>query len=98
MDNFDLKKYLAENRLPAQSPQISESIMDKIKSLFQRTPAEVKLLNSLDLFDDGLLYFGDEKFNNVIEKAKKFGMNLSDKEASNIIQKKLAMEIEKLQK
>jgi hypothetical protein len=72
--------------------------MDKIKSLFQRTPAEVKLLNSLDLFDDGLLYFGDEKFNNVIEKAKKFGMNLSDKEASNIIQKKLAMEIEKLQK
>jgi hypothetical protein len=98
MDNFDLKKYLAENRFPSQSPQISESIMDKIKSLFQRTPAEVKLLNSLDLFDDSLLYFGDEKFNNVIEKAKKFGMNLSDEEASNIIQKKLAMEIEKLQK
>ena len=30
---------------------LEESLMDKIKSLFVRTPLEVKLLNKLDTFD-----------------------------------------------
>jgi hypothetical protein len=39
MDNFDLKKYLVENKVTNNS-KISESIISKIASLFQRTPSE----------------------------------------------------------
>jgi hypothetical protein len=42
MDNFDLKKYLVENKVTNNS-KISESIIS-IASLFQRTPSETKLL------------------------------------------------------
>ena len=73
-------------------------IFDKIKSLFTRTPAETRLINSLNLFDDNLIFPGEEKFNTVIEKAKKFGMDIDRNTASEIIKKKLAMEIEKLDK
>ena len=76
---------------------ISESILSKISSLFQRTPNEIKLLNSLDLFNDGLLEPGAEKLDNVVAKAKEFGMDINDEQAYNIIQKKLAIEIEKLE-
>jgi hypothetical protein len=76
---------------------ISESIMSKIVSLFQRTPVETKLLNSLDLFDDDLLEPGEEKFNTVIAKAKEFGMDIDKEQAYDIIQKKLAKEIEDLE-
>jgi hypothetical protein len=93
-DNFDTSKWLVENKI---TKNISESIIDKIKSLFQHTPVESKLLNSLDLFNDNLLSPGEEKFNTVIEKAKKFGMNIDKEQASNIIQKKLAMKIEDLE-
>ena len=95
MDNFNLRKYLAENKVTNNS-KISESIISKISSLFQRTPSETKLLNSLDLFDDNLLEIGERKLNIVIERAKEFGMDINDEQAYNIIQKKLAMEIENL--
>ena len=72
-----------------------ESIVDKIKHLFQRTPAEVKLLNKLDVFD--LLTPGNEKFNIVIKAAKQLGMNIDKAKASKLIQKKLSMEIEDLE-
>lgn len=73
---------------------LEESLMDKIKSLFTRTPLEVKLLNKLDTFD--LLAPGDEKFNIVIKAAKQLGMDIDKNKAFEIIQKKLAMEIESL--
>ena len=73
---------------------LEESLMDKIKSLFVRTPLEVKLLNKLDTFD--LICPGDEKFNIVIKAAKQMGMDIDKTKASEIIQKKLAMEIESL--
>ena len=73
-----------------------ESFMDKIKSLFMRTPAETKLLNSLDIFSDDLLSPGEEKYDIVINKAKEFGMDIDDAQALVLLQKKLAMEIEKL--
>lgn len=73
-----------------------ESIIDKIKHLFQRTPVEVKLLNKLDVYD--LLNPGDEKFNIVIKAAKQLGMNIDKAKASELIQKKLSMEIEDLEK
>ena len=96
-DSFKDESYDDEDEeLDENQKNISESIIDKIKSLFQRTPVEIKLLNSLDLFDDNLLSPGEEKFNAVIEKAKKFDMNINKEQASNIIQKKLAMEIEDL--
>jgi hypothetical protein len=95
MDNFDLKKYLVENKVTNNS-KISESIISKLASLFQRTPSETKLLNSLDLFDDNLLEIGERKLNIVIERAKEFGMDINDEQAYNIIQKKLAMELENL--
>lgn len=74
------------------------SIFDKIKSLFTRTPAEIKLIKSLDLFDDNLLSPGVEKFITVIKRAKQFGMDIDKDKAFEIIQKKLAMEIEELDK
>ena len=89
-DNFDAGKWLVENKV---SKNINESFMDKLTSLFKRTPAETKLLNSLDLFDDDLLSPGEEKLNTVIERAKKFGMDIDTKQAYTIIQKKLAMMI-----
>jgi hypothetical protein len=89
-DNFDASKWLIENKI---SKNINESLMDKLTSLFKRTPAETKLLNSLDLFDDDLIFPGEEKFNTVIERAKKFGMDINKEQASTIIQKKLAMMI-----
>ena len=73
---------------------MKESLMDKIKSLFVRTPLEVKLLNKLDVFE--LLAPGDEKFNIVIKTAKQLGMDIDKTKALEIIQKKLAMEIESL--
>ena len=73
------------------------SIIDKIKSLFTRTPAETRLIKSLDLFDDNLIFPGEEKFNTVIEKAKKLGMDIDRNQASEIIKKKLAMAIEDLE-
>jgi hypothetical protein len=76
---------------------ISESIISKIASLFQRTPDEIKLLNSLDLFDDDLLGSGEEKYNTVIAKAKEFGMDIDKNQAHDIISKKLAKEIEDLE-
>jgi hypothetical protein len=76
---------------------ISESIISKIASLFQRTPDETKLLNSLDLFDDNLLEPGSEKLDTVIAKAKEFGMDINDEQAYDILQKKLAMAIEDLE-
>jgi hypothetical protein len=76
---------------------ISESIMSKIASLFQRTPSETKLLNSLDLFDDDLLEPGDGKLDTVIARAKEFGMDIDKKQAYDIISKKLAKEIEDLE-
>jgi hypothetical protein len=76
---------------------ISESIMSKIASLFQRTPSETKLLNSLDLFDDDLLEPGEGKLDTVIARAKEFGMDIDKKQAHDIISKKLAKEIEDLE-
>ena len=73
---------------------LEESLMDKVKSLFTRTPLEVKLLNKLDLFD--LIAPGDEKFNIVIKAAKQLGMDIDKNKAFEIIQKKLAMEIDSL--
>ena len=73
---------------------MKESLMDKIKSLFVSTPLEVKLLNKLDVFE--LLAPGDEKFNIVIKTAKQLGMDIDKTKALEIIQKKLAMEIESL--
>jgi hypothetical protein len=73
---------------------LEESLMDKVKSLFTRTPLEVKLLNKLDLFD--LITPGDEKFNIVIKAAKQLGMDIDKNKAFEIIQKKLAMEIDRL--
>ena len=75
---------------------MKESFMDKIKSLFMRTPAETKLLNSLDIFSDDLLSPGEKKYDIVINKAKEFGMDIDDSQALVLLQKKLAMEIEKL--
>ena len=75
---------------------MKESFMDKIKSLFMRTPAETKLLNSLDIFSDDLLSPGEKKYDIVINKAKEFGMDIDDAQALVLLQKKLAMEIEKL--
>jgi hypothetical protein len=75
---------------------MEESFMDKIKSLFMRTPVETKLLNSLDLFSDDLLSPGEEKYNIVINKAKEFGMDIDRAQAFILLQKKLAMEIENL--
>jgi hypothetical protein len=75
---------------------IEESFMDKIKSLFMRTPVETKLLNSLDLFSNDLLSPGEEKYNIVINKAKEFGMDIDRAQAFILLQKKLAMEIENL--
>jgi len=72
-----------------------EATFDKIKRLFQRTPIEVKLLNSLDVYE--LLNPGDEKFNIVIQAAKQLGMNIDKTKASELIQKKLSMEIEDLE-
>lgn len=75
---------------------IEESIVDKIKSLFQRTPAETKLLKSLDIFTDELLSPGEGKFDKVIAKAKEFGMDIDRDQAFKLLQKRLAMEIEEL--
>ena len=75
-----------------------QSIIDKIKSLFTRTPAETRLIKSLDLFDDNLIFPGEEKFNTVIARAKKFGMDIDRSQASDIIKKKLAMVIGELDK
>lgn len=75
---------------------LQESIVNKIKSLFQRTPTETKLLNSLNIFDDDLLAPGEKKYDIVIKKAKEFGMELSHDQAFEILQKRLAMEIENL--
>jgi len=75
---------------------MEESFMDKIKSFFMRTPAETKLLNSLDIFSDDLLSPGQKKYDIVINKAKEFGMDIDDAQALVLLQKKLAMEIEKL--
>lgn len=76
--------------------QVNESIIDKIKSLFQRTPIETKLLNSLDIFTDDLLAPGEKKYDIVIKKAKSFGMDINREQALEILQKRLAMEIENL--
>ena len=72
------------------------SIIDKIKSLFTRTPAETKLLKSLDIFTDELLSPGQGKYDFVIKRAKEFGMDIDQDQAFKILQKKLAMEIEEL--
>ena len=103
MDNFDLKKYLVENKVTTQSSlnedeNISEVIIDKIKSLTQRTPDETGLINSLDMFSDQLLFPGKEKYDTVIKKAKKFGMNIDKEQASNIIQKVIDKKLEDLEK
>jgi ribosomal 50S subunit-associated protein YjgA (DUF615 family) len=103
MKQFNLNNYLNDNPLLKESTSeyknstMEESIVDKIKSLFQRTPNDVKLMKSLDLFNDGLLDIGEEKYNTVIEKAKKLGMNISREEAVQIIQKMLANEIQSLE-
>lgn len=83
-----------------QSGSVNESIVDKIKSLFKKTPAETKLLNSLDLFSNeaDLLGPGPEKIEYVINKAKQFGLELDDTQALEILQKKLATYIEELEK
>jgi hypothetical protein len=39
------------------------------------------------MFSDQLLFPGKEKYDTVIKKAKKFGMNIDKEQASNIIQK-----------
>ena len=91
MKASELKQIIREE---VKQVVLEESLMDKIKSLFVRTPLEVKLLNKLDTFD--LIGPGDEKFNIVIKAAKQMGMDIDKTKASEIIQKKLAMEIESL--
>ena len=91
MKASELKQIIREE---VKQVVLEESLMDKIKSLFVRTPLEVKLLNKLDTFD--LIAPGDEKFNIVIKAAKQMGMDIDKTKASEIIQKKLAMEIESL--
>ena len=76
---------------------VNESFADTIKNLFKRTPAETKLLKSLDIFSDGLLSPGEGKFDAVIAKAKEFGMDIDRDQAFKILQKKLAIEIEDLE-
>ena len=91
MKASELKQIIREE---VKQVVLEESLIDKIKSLFVRTPLEVKLLNKLDTFD--LIAPGDEKFNIVIKAAKQMGMDIDKTKASEIIQKKLAMEIESL--
>jgi hypothetical protein len=91
MKASEFKKLIREE---VEQVVMKESLMDKIKSLFVRTPLEVKLLNKLDVFE--LLAPGDEKFNIVIKTAKQLGMDIDKTKALEIIQKKLAMEIESL--
>ena len=75
---------------------VNESFADTIKDLFKRTPVETKLLKSLDIFTDELLSPGQGKYDFVIKRAKEFGMDIDPDQAFKILQKKLAMEIEEL--
>jgi len=93
MKSTEFRKLIREE---IKQAVMKESFMDKIKSFFIRTPAETKLLNSLDIFSDDLLSPGQKKYDIVINKAKEFGMDIDNAQALVLLQKKLAMEIEKL--